>query len=276
MKTIQWFPGHMAKTVKELNKEIKEVDLIIECIDARSPLSATHQFFDTLAQKKERLIVLTKTDLANKNITLQWKRFFEEQDIKTFSLNILKREGIKALLSYLKNHCENRRKSKPFLITKVMIIGLPNVGKSALINALAKKQATKVQNKPAITKQTQWVTINSHLFLLDTPGVLMPKIASDDIAIKLCLIKCIKETLFDSTAVSRWLINHLSHHYPTELNTRYDISCQNYNADEIITQIAQKRQCLLPNNEIDIEKVVRLIIEDFRKGKLGTISLDAP
>ena len=167
-------------------------------------------------------------------------------------------------------------KKKPFFITKVMIIGLPNIGKSALINALAKKQATKVQNKPAITKQTQWVSITNYLFLLDTPGVLMPKIKSNETAIKLCLIKCIKDTLFDYTKVTRWLINHLSNHHKEALQARYEIDITMLNPDEIITLIAEKRQCLLKNGEIDDEKVVRLIIEDFRQGRLGRITLDVP
>ena len=276
MNPIQWFPGHMAKTMKELKKELNQVDLIIECIDARSPKSCEHKFFDTLAEKKERVIVLTKTDLANASITASWKKYYKKINIKAFDVNILNKNGLKPLLNHLKRYSDQKREKKQFFITKVMIIGLPNIGKSALINALAKKQATKVQNKPAITKQTQWVTITDHLFLLDTPGVLMPKIKSDETAIKLSLIKCIKDTLFDYTKVTRWFIQHLSNHHQTLIEKRYDITIDMLNPDEIITLIAQKRQCILQNGEINDEKVVRLIIEDFRTGRLGRISFDSP
>ena len=276
MNPIQWFPGHMAKTMKELKQELNQVDLIIECIDARSPKSSEHHFFESLSEKKERIIVLTKTDLANPSITATWVDYFKKQSIRTFDVNILNKSGIKPILSHLKQFSDKKRQKKQFFITKVMIIGLPNIGKSALINALAKKQATKVQNKPAITKQTQWVNITDHLFLLDTPGVLMPKIKNEDTAIKLCLIKCIKETLFDYTKVSRWLIHHLANHHRMLLEKRYSIDISMLNPDEIITLIAEKRKCLLQNGEINDEKVVRLIIEDFRNGKLGRISLDSP
>ena len=276
MNPIQWFPGHMAKTMKELKKELNQVDLIIECIDARSPKSCEHQFFETLAEKKERVIVLTKTDLANPKKTTEWKNHYQSKNIATFDINILSKAGLKPLLNHLTAYSKKRREKKAFFITKVMIVGLPNIGKSALINALAKKQATKVQNKPAITKQTQWVNITNHLFLLDTPGVLMPKIKSDETAIKLCLIKCIKDTLFDDAKVTRWLIDFLSNHQQDTLQKRYDIDITMLNPDEIITLIAEKRQCLLKSGEIDDNKVLRLIIEDFRGCRLGRVTFDSP
>ena len=155
-----------------------------------------------------------------------------------------------------------------------MVIGLPNIGKSALINALAKKQATRVQNRPAITQQLQWVMINPHVALLDTPGILMPKIHNPETSYKLALIKCIKDHLFDPLIITRWLIQFITIHHLDRLETRYKITIESLHEEEIIIQIAKSRQCLLPNHEIDFNKVCRLIIGDYRDGKLGRITFD--
>ncbi|RAP32208.1 ribosome biogenesis GTPase YlqF [Candidatus Marinamargulisbacteria bacterium SCGC AG-414-C22] len=272
---VQWFPGHMAKTIKELKNEINQVDIIIECVDARTPASCNYEFFNQLATKKQRIIVFTKIDLANPVETKKWEAYYQSKNITTFGINILKKQGLKALFMHLKSISEKSQQQKRFHITKVMIIGLPNIGKSALINALAKKQAAKVQNKPAVTKQTQWVVITPYLFLLDTPGVLMPKISNTSTIIKLALIKCIKDTLLDYTKCATWLISFiLDNNHVKELESRYKISINTTNTTEILLQIGAARHCLLPNKEINEDKVVRLIIDDYRKGAFGKLTFD--
>ena len=269
---IQWFPGHMAKTMKEIRQTLSQVDIIIECIDARAPDAFQHDFFNEFKATKKHLLVLTKTDCANADKTNQWIQ--ENKQFHTiFPVAIPIRKGIKTLLNYCAKFAETKKAKKRFHITKVMVIGFPNVGKSALINCLANKKATKVENRPGLTRKLQWVMIGTHLSLLDTPGILTPKIDNQEEATKLALLKCIKESHSDPIQICRWLIQQCMAQDPTIIENRFQIKCYNQVEDEVIETIAKKRQYILPDGDIDTIRTAKSIIEEYRSGKIGKISL---
>ena len=275
MTTINWFPGHMAKTIKQLREEFKQADIIIECLDARIPNSSRNPIIhDILAEKHTHIIALTKTDLADTRKTNEFTTQFKQETPYVVELNLLKGKGVKAILETAKAISEKKRQSRRFYIAKVMVCGIPNVGKSALINKLAKKKATQVQNRPGVTKKNQGVMIGKFLELIDTPGILWPKITDPQVGIKLALTKAIKETIVDDYQLSEWLLTYLAPHYPTLLMQRYKLSSLNHSQDKLFETIATNMKWLQKNNEINENKLHRSFIEDFQKLRIGKITLD--
>ena len=275
MTDIHWFPGHMAKTIKQLKQQLSQVDIIIELLDARIPLSSRNPIIDDfITSRHQHIIGLTKTDLADQNQTKEWIQFFQNKTPYVVSLNCLKNHGIKHMLNLCKTTSEKKRLSKRFHITKVMICGIPNVGKSELINKLAKKRASQVQNKPGVTKQTKGVMIDLFIELIDTPGILWPKIEDKDNAKKLALTKAIKETIVDDYGLVDWLMPFLIKHYPKALIKRYKLTPNQLEYPDILTHIGHRMNWLSKDFELNENKIYRSIIEDFQKQRLGVISLD--
>jgi len=275
MKHINWFPGHMAKTIKTLKQHVTKTDIVIELLDARIPLSSRNPIIDTFIQKKHtHIIALTKIDLADPNITKEWIKTLTKTHKTVIENNSLKGKGIKYLLNICKAFSEKKKKEKRFYITKVMICGIPNVGKSELINKLAKKKANQVQNKPGVTKKTKGYLLDLHVELMDTPGILWPRLDNQAIAKKLALTKSIKQTITEDAQLFDWLLTYLKSYYPELLIKRYKLNNLNNHNDLIIEEIGKNMKWLSKNNTIDEKKVTRQVIEDFQKQRLGNISLD--
>ena len=275
MKHINWFPGHMAKTIKTLKQQLSQTDIIVELLDARIPFSSRNPIIDTLIQEKHfHIIALTKTDLADETITKEWLTHLKKSHKTVVAINSLKGKGVKQLLSICKQFSDTKKAQKRFYITKVMICGIPNVGKSELINKLAKKKANQVQNKPGVTKKTKGFLLNLHMELIDTPGILWPKLDDQDIAKKLALTKSIKQTITDDAQLSDWLLTFLKENYPERLKTRYKLSEVNKHNDLLIHDISQTMKWLTKQNTPNEDKVMRQLIEDFQKQRFGLISLD--
>ena len=275
MTQINWFPGHMAKTIKQLKQDVEKTDIIIELLDARIPLSSRNPVIDSLIQAKHyHIICLTKTDLADESITKDWIKKLKKTHKHVISINSLKGKGIKQLLHTCKEFSERKKLQKRFYITKVMICGIPNVGKSELINKLANKKANQVQNKPGVTKKTKGILLDLHLELMDTPGILWPKLEDQEIAKKLALTKSIKETITLDDHLADWLLTFLKTYYPDRLKTRYKLNDIQKTNDILIHDISQTMKWLTKQNTTNEEKVMRQLIEDFQKQRFGLVSLD--
>ncbi|RAP33853.1 ribosome biogenesis GTPase YlqF [Candidatus Marinamargulisbacteria bacterium SCGC AG-410-N11] len=273
--TIQWFPGHMAKAKREILKQLKQIHLIVEIIDARIPFSSRNPLVDEFCQHKPRLIVLSKSDLADPKKTQQWLSYFKEKlNCYSIAINTHQKKDIGKVTRLCQSIMTDRVKLKKFQTSALMIVGIPNVGKSAFINQLAKRKIAKVENRPAVTQRQQWIPIGNRLTLLDTPGILWPSFESDSIGWRLSATGAIKKHIFSATHIVQHLTTYLSKFYPNWLSTGYSIDTPPTANDHIIQLIGQKRGCLLPGGAINEEKVLDIILQDFRSGRLGTITLE--
>lgn len=277
-KQIQWFPGHMSKAKRQMEEKLKLIDIIIDVRDARAPESSQNPIIAELAARKKRVVVLTKIDLADPKATLEWLQFYNRQNMIGIGINTLTKANCDALVKACLTLSEKQKKEGLQLKeTRVMIAGIPNVGKSALINALAKRKITDVQNRPAVTKRQQWISLGEHLALLDTPGVLWPKFENQDIGQKLAALGSIKDELLSKEDLAFYLITFLINSYPKSLKTRYGILPEQLTSPlETLEQIGIKRACKARGGDVDFDKVYELLIQDFRKGKLGLITLEKP
>lgn len=280
-KNIHWFPGHMQKATKEISERLKIIDVIIELLDARAPLASRNEVLLDLTKNKKRLVVLTKCDLADDKITRLWIEFFKKQGTFVVTLD----QNNKKLLEYLKASigelgAEKQEKlmkkgMKPQPI-RAMIVGIPNVGKSTLINRIAQKRAASVQNTPGHTKAQQWIKVNKDFELLDTPGILPPNYSNPTTAINLALLGSIKETILPLDELGDKLLDFLKANYADYLKARFQIEFKNDEANyEILTKIAQRRG-LITNKEFDIGRANILVLKEFKEGLIGRISLETP
>jgi ribosome biogenesis GTPase A len=275
MSIIQWFPGHMAKTIKDLKQQFKGIDIIIELLDARIPLSSRNPVItDLISERHHHIICLTKVDLADPGQTKKWVNYLKIQNKNVIKINVLKQHGVKQLIETCKQVTEKKRRSRRFYISKVMICGIPNVGKSALINKFAKKRAAAVQNKPGITKQTRGVMIDKFIELIDTPGILWPKIKDEQTGLKLALTKAIKQTISDDNILVEWFLEFCIKNYPERLKKRYKLTQEHLVDEDIISHIGHSMNWIKQNGELNDTKIYRSVIEDFQTGKLGIMSLD--
>lgn len=283
---IQWFPGHMAKTRRLITENLKLVDVVIEIVDARVPLSSRNPLLEELVINKPRVIILNKADLADDNITSDWLNFFDRESeykaIKCNSIdsrsNVLKvlQENLE-LLTLGKMEKKSAKGIKRQAI-RTMIVGIPNVGKSTLINKLAGSKVAKTGNKPGVTKGKQWIRIGKNIDLLDTPGILWPKFENQEVGFKLALTSAIKDEVFDFEQIAFKFINEMILKYPDLLCERYKLSAEDLTGEtiEIIDKIGRNRGCIRKGNIIDYEKVYTILITEFRDGKIGKISLERP
>ncbi|MGN4126222.1 ribosome biogenesis GTPase YlqF [Lysinibacillus sphaericus] len=277
--TIQWFPGHMAKARREVTEKLKLVDIIFELIDARLPLSSRNPMIDEVINQKPRLLILNKSDMADEQETRKWVEYFAERGHKAVAINSLEGKGLqlvtKAAQEILTEKFDRMkaRGMKPRAI-RAMIVGIPNVGKSTLINRLAKKNIAKTGNTPGVTKAQQWIKVGKELELLDTPGILWPKFEDQEVGYKLALTGAIKDTITNMEDLAVYGLRFLSDHYPTRMEERYGFQFIHEDLVETFDHIGKLRRVFSTGGEIDYDQVAQLIVRDIRGLQLGKLTFD--
>lgn len=283
--TYQWYPGHMTKAKRMMQENIKLIDLVIELVDARIPLSSRNPDIDELGKNKSRLILLNKADLADERKTKQWQAYFEQKGYFVVPLDARNRGSMKAINGVVEKACKekierDRRRGILNRPVRAMVVGIPNVGKSTFINSFAGKACAKTGNKPGVTKGKQWIRLSNTLELLDTPGILWPKFEDQDVGLRLALIGSMNDEILNVEDMAVSLIQYTVVNYPGILGRRYgieeevegDISCK---AGEILSEIASVRKCFKKGEELDLRKAAAMFLDDFRSGKLGRITLES-
>ena len=277
---INWFPGHMKKTRELIQANLKLVDLVIELVDARIPFSSRNPEMQILAKGKKRILLFNKCDLANPQHTKEWKEYYEAQGETVFLLSALSPRDIARFMRFMDQLGEEQQKKKEakgIILNQVraMIIGIPNVGKSTFINSLVGKKSAKTGNRPGVTKGKQWIKLPGRLQLLDTPGVLWPKFNDQKVAHHLAFTGAIKDEIMDTETLALRMIERLQVVAVDALESRYPVDANPERpAIEVMDDIARKRGCILPGNEPDYTRVANVILEEYRKGKLGRITFD--
>ncbi len=275
---IQWYPGHMTKALREMKESIRLVDLIIEIADARLPKSSRNPDLKTLGQGKSRILLLNKADLAEEEETRKWTAFFEREGIETLSLDARdnrNRDKIRSVMEKASAERMEKNRKKGILNRpmRCMVVGVPNVGKSTFINAYAGKAAAKTGNTPGVTRGEQWIRLNKSVELLDTPGLLWPKLSDPKGALYLALAGTVRREVMDNEGLAGELAVLLRERYPGLMNRRYEIEEEGETA-ELLTAIALNKGCLKKGGEADLGRAATLLLEDFRKGQLGRITLE--
>ena len=277
---IQWYPGHMTKARRMMQEDIKLIDIVIELVDARIPLSSKNPDIDQLAGQKSRMILLNKYDLADAERTAEWERWFKKQGYYVYKLDARKGGQIKNITNIIQEACKEKieRDRKRGIINRpvrAMIVGIPNVGKSTFINTYAGKACAKTGNKPGVTKGKQWIRLNKNVELLDTPGILWPKFDDPAVGERLALIGSIKDEILNISELSIRLIEFLKEFYPGILEERYAVD-ENCDKIAVLEGIAEARNCRQKGNTLDLDKASKLLIDDFRSGKLGRLPVEFP
>ena len=276
--TIQWFPGHMTKTRRMMADSMKLVDAVVEIVDSRIPESSRNPVINELVGGKPRIIILNKCDYADSAVTKQWQSFYEAQGFAVLQCDCRSGKGIKAFLPLLKKRLAEllaQRKAKGMIgkALRIMVVGIPNVGKSSFINRMAGSRKTKVEDRPGVTRGKQWVTIDKEVELLDMPGILWPKFDDQSVAEKLAFTGAIKDDVVDVESLAYSLSLYLAENYAENLKTRYKLSDVDGN---IIEKIAKARGMMISGGEPDTERAAITLLDEFRSGKIGQISLEAP
>lgn len=275
MGNINWYPGHMKKTREMIQSNLKLVDIIIEILDARIPNSSKNPIINEITANKKRIILLNKADLADKRETYEWIRLFEKEGYKAIEIDALTGRGIdklyKILNEFQAERDEKKRNSRPL---RIMILGVPNVGKSSLINRLSGRKSTKTGNKPGITKGKQWITLENGMQLLDTPGILWSKFEEPEVGLNLAFAGSIKDEILEIQDIGLELIGFLADNYPEEFMNRYKLSGLSDDKLANMEALALKRGFILPGKRIDYERTARTVIDEFRAGKIGKITLE--
>ncbi len=277
---IQWYPGHMTKAKRMMEEDIKLIDLVIEIVDARLPMSSRNPDIDKLSNNKARLVLLNKSDLADERANVKWMEFFKNKGFHVLEINSKSGKGVNQINGIINEACKekierDRRRGIKNRPVRAMVVGIPNVGKSTFINSYAKKACTKTGNKPGVTKGKQWIKLSKTLELLDTPGILWPKFEDQQVGIKLALLGSIKDDILNLSELSLELIKILNENYPDVLVERYNIE-KSDDSLQVLQDIAKVRGCKLKGDVLDIDKAATLLIEDFRNGRLGKITLELP
>lgn len=274
---VQWYPGHMTKAFRQMRDDIKMIDLVIELLDARVPMSSRNPDIDSLSKGKSRLVLLNKADLADESQTDKWINYFDSQGIVALKINSKDRHTLKqfddAVAMVCKDKIESNKNKGINRPIRAMVVGIPNVGKSTFINTYVKKAATKTGNKPGVTKGKQWIRLNDRIELLDTPGILWPRFEDEKIGINLAFIGSINDQILSIEDLTFELIKFLNEHYPNVVKDRYGIEGDE-DIVQVMYQIAEARGCRLKGNRLDLEKASHIIIDEFRAGKLGRVTLD--
>lgn len=276
---INWYPGHMAKTKRLVKEQLDLIDIVYEVVDSRMPYSSKIKDLDDVVKNKPRILIFTKYDLCDKKETDKWVKYYENNGYKVITMDLTNNPNLKPLLKLTEevmHEINEKRENKGLLKrrTRALIIGIPNVGKSTLLNRLVGKKAVDVGNKPGVTKQLNWIRINSDIELLDTPGILWPKLAEETVAFNLASLTAIKEEILPLYDVCEYILNTLYKYYPNELEKRYGID---YIDDDFITTmeiIGKKRGCLIKGGEIDYDKVISIILNDIKSGTIKNITFD--
>ena len=276
----QWYPGHMTKARRMMQEDIKLIDLIIELVDARIPLSSRNPDIDQLGQNKARLILLNKSDLADERLNDAWNEYFKEKGILVAQINARNKGSLKSLQGVILEACKeklerDKRRGIQNRPIRAMVVGIPNVGKSTFINSFAGRACAKTGNKPGVTKGKQWIRLNKNVELLDTPGILWPKFEDQTVGLKLAMIGSIKDDILNVEELALEVIKALQNRYPGALKERYSVE-EATEPVAVMEQIAEVRKCLLKGNEPDYLKAANIILDEFRNGKIGRITLEYP
>ena len=280
MAQIQWFPGHMAKARREITEKLKLVDIVLEILDARVPISSANPMMKEILKDKPTLILLNKANLADKKVTNKWINHFKEQGIKALDIDLIDNYNVNKIVPACYEVLDEKikqAKAKGYSNFKVraLVVGIPNVGKSTFINTLARRKAAVVGDKPGVTKSQTWIKINDSLELLDTPGILWPKFENETVAHNLALCGAIKDDILPLDDVISYGLSFMQKYYPDNLNNRYGVTITpEMELLEIYDVIGRKRNCLLKGNQIDYERVISLVLYDLRHNKLGAMSYD--
>ena len=277
---LQWYPGHMTKAKRQMQEDLKLIDLIIELVDARIPLSSRNPDIDELGKNKARLILLNKSDLADERYNEQWSAYFQKKGFYVVKVNAKSGAGLKSIQGVIQEACKakierDRRRGIKNRPIRAMVVGIPNVGKSTFINSYAGKACAKTGNKPGVTKGKQWIRLNKTLELLDTPGILWPKFEDQEVEKRLAFIGSIKDEILNLEELSLELLDYIRTNYPGLLNTRYGIE-EEGTPVSLLEAVADKRKCLIRGQEIDYAKAAGIVMEEFRNGKIGRITLEFP
>ncbi len=278
---INWYPGHMKKARESIKKNVNLVDLVYEVLDARIPYSSDNPMIDDLIGNKPKIIILNKCDLSSKYGNEEWMKYYGNKKKSAVLVNAAEGTGIDKIIKYSYKLTENKRKNLEKKGVKkrairAMIIGIPNVGKSTLTNYLSGKKGAKTGKKPGVTKGNQWIKIRGNLELLDTPGILWPKIEEKDVGLNLAYTGAIKDELLDIENLAYYFIERIKNDYPKDIEKRYNINVEEKRTHDIILEIAKHRGCIKKGGVVDYMKVSHLVMDDFRKGMLGRITLELP
>ena len=284
---FQWYPGHMTKAKRAMQEDIKLVDLVIELVDSRVPLASRNPDIDELGKNKSRLVIMNKADLADEKINKQWEAFFKEKGYYVVMMDARSSAGKGAVQRVIAEACRAKieRDRKRGILNRpvrAMVVGIPNVGKSTFINSIAGKACAKTGNKPGVTRGNQWIRLNKQVELLDTPGILWPKFEDQTVGLKLAMIGSIKDDIINTTELGVEIIGFLAKEYPEALPKRYGIdgfaaeSDVMMSAVELLRKIAEKKNCRKQGNELDLDRMAMMVVDDFRSGRLGKISVERP
>ena len=269
---INWFPGHMNKAIKEIKGKLKLVDIILEVCDARAPQLTRNFYLEEKLGNKKKILIFNKENLADPKITKLWKEYLSELNIDHIFLNITDKSATQKLLLLIQKSCSHLTKAQQ----SSLIIGLPNTGKSTLINRLVNKNVAKTANRPGQTRTQQLIKVNDNLSLLDTPGIMPPKIEHQEDGLKLAALNSIPSHIVSQEDSAIFLLKYLIKNYPENLRSKYEIKELSGDILEILDQIGQRRKCLLKKGQIDYQRVYDILLSEFQEGKLGSISLEAP
>ena len=288
---ISWYPGHMAKTKREIAEDLKLIDVVIEILDSRIPISSQNPDIGELIKGKKKIVLLNKCDLADEEQNKKWVKYFEDKGQKAILVDCNLGKGINTVINEVQKIMEDEmneyaEKGRTGRKIRVMVLGIPNVGKSSFINRIVKSNRLEVGNKPGVTKKKQWISVNDKINLLDTPGVLWPKFQDEIVALNLAFTGTIKDSVLEQTEVAYQLLKFLLENYMDKVIERYKISeeyikrvlgqdlPENFNIYEIMLEIGKKRGAIISGGNVDEEKTAKLILDDFRSGKLGRITLE--
>ena len=278
---IQWYPGHMTKAKRAMKEDLKLIDLVIELVDARVPLSSRNPDIDDLGAGKARIVLLNKADLADEALNRRWAQWFTERGMHVVKIDARNKGTLKQIQAVVQEACkEIERDRKRGILNRpirAMVVGIPNVGKSTFINSFAGKACAKTGNKPGVTKGNQWIRLNKTLELLDTPGILWPKFEDQQVGLKLALIGSINDEILNRDELALELVSFLNRRYPGVLAERYQLeNAGDCDTTQVLEQVARQRSCLAKGGELDLPKAARLLLDDFRSGRLGRITLEEP
>lgn len=276
----QWYPGHMNKAKKQMQEDLKLIDVIIELVDARIPYSSKNPDIDNLAKNKARVLLLNKSDMADDKKTELWKRYYEGKGYFVTLVNSKNGKGLKHVHEVIQQACKekiekDRKRGILNRPVRAMIVGIPNVGKSTFINSFAGRACTKTGNKPGVTKGRQWIKLNKNVELLDTPGILWPKFEDQTIGMRIAFIGSINENIINQTELAFELCKFLYKNYAGALNKKYGIE-ESEDTLSMLNGIAEKRGCVVKGGKFDIDKASIFIMDDFRNARIGRITLEVP
>jgi ribosome biogenesis GTPase A len=280
--TIQWFPGHMAKAKREVQEKLKLIDIVFELLDARIPLSSRNPMINEILGSKPRIVLLNKADMADETVTEQWIAYFGQERLRALAIDAQTGTGIRQIVSTAKEMLKDKfakmaakgiKNPRPM---RALIVGIPNVGKSTLINRLAGRNIAKTGDKPGVTKAQQWIKVGKEMELLDTPGILWPKFEDEEVGLKLATTGAIKDTILNLQDVAVYALTFLKERYPERLKDRYSLADIPEEIAALFDAIGKRRGCLVSGGAVDYDKVAEIVLHDIRTEKLGRISFESP